>query len=211
MSSMNLFDKVVGINSVSKEIHKKVLLARSKQRIQARSILEMDYQALRDVCTELPPRGRIARSQILKATLSKIQKLQEEVNRRRAQQMTAWQLQHARPPEEAGRRVNSQTCSLSGPCKIHLDKRTEQPAQFRGGSLPEVQILWESLQPGQSQHRLPGFRPHQAIQPYMAHSPPLQKRLWMPTMMEATATPAPPTTFWRPFYEPGRTIPTSDS
>ena len=137
-----------------------MLLARSKQRIRARSILEMDYQALRDVCTDLPPRGRIARSQILKATLSKIQTLQEEVNRRRAQQRTAWQLQHARPPDlpDAGLRVNSQTCFLSGQCKIHLDKRTEQPAQFRGGSLPEVQVLWDSLQPGQSQHRLPGYQ-----------------------------------------------------
>ena len=41
----------------------------------------------------------------------------------------------------------------------------------------------------------------------MAPSPPLQKRMWMPTMMGATALPAPPTAFWRPFYEPARTIP----
>ena len=160
MSSTSPSDEVIGIHAVSKEIHRKVLLARSKQRSQARTVLEMDYQALRDVCTDLPPRGRIARSQILKATLSKIQSLQKEV--RRAQQVPAGQLQHARPPDPpgAGRRINSQTCSLSGPCKFHPDKRTGQPAQFRGGSFPEVQVLWEGPQPGQSQHRLPGFRPH---------------------------------------------------
>ena len=122
--------------------------------------------------------------------------------------MPGGQSQQVKPPGSpgTGRQINSQACSLPGPCKFHPDKRRLLSAQFRGGNLPEVQVLWEGSQPGHSQPRRPGVRPHRAIQPYLAPSPPLQTRMWMPTMRGATAQPTLSGAFWRPFHESARTI-----
>ena len=154
----NPFNKITGINSASRAIHRPVFLTRNNQRNQARTVLETDYKALREICTDLPQRGRVSRSQIIKAALSKVQLLEKEVGRGRAKHRADWHPQHARPPD-AVRLVHSQACTLTGKCNIHPDKRIGQPTQFWGGSFPEVQVLWDSDQPGQSQHRMFGYHP----------------------------------------------------
>ena len=128
-------DKVTKVHAASKEIHRKVLSARIlATRCQARTVLGEDYQALRDVCIDLPTRGRIPRSMILKASLRKIQTLQEEV--RRLQQMSGGQSQQVELPGSAGtgRQINSQTCSIPGLCKFHPNQGRRLSAQSRGGN-----------------------------------------------------------------------------
>ena len=120
-------DKFTKVRAASKEIHRKVLSAGIlATRCQARTVLGEDYQALRDVCTDLPPRGRIPRSRILKASLRKIQTLQEEV--RRLQQMSGGQSQQGELPGSVGTGRQNKQSDLLYPWSVQVPPRPGKAA-----------------------------------------------------------------------------------
>ena len=208
----NPFEKITSLNPTSRVIQRPVFLTRNNGKERARNVLETDYKALRGICTDLPQRGRVSRSEIIKAVLTKVQLLESEVDRERAKDRASCHLQHARPPETA-RVVRSKACTLTGRCKTHPDMRMEQTVQTWGGGFtaPEVQVLWDSEQPGVSQHRMPGHHPPsgpRSARPYLPPSPPLPRRLWRP-MMRSPARPRSPAPFWRPFHDSTRPVQTA--
>ena len=168
-------DNVTKVNAASKGVSRRVLSERVlASRSLARSVLGDDYQTLRLVCKDLPPTGRIPRSQILQASYRKIQTLEEEVRRLQAR------LGESPSSVGTGRRTDHLPCSIPGLCGFHLDQgRLLQSAQPRGGTPPEVQVLWQGSQTSHSPPRRPGPRPYQVRRPYLASSPPLQTRRWM--------------------------------
>ena len=153
---MNPFKKVLSsLSPTSRTTKRQVFLARNNVRNQARNLLETDYRALHGICTELPQRGKVSRSEIIRAILTKVKQLESEVVRERAKDRAHCHPQHARPPENV-RVVRSSACTLTGRCKTHPNLRVEQTAQARGGGFApsEVQVLWDSEQSGTCQ-RMP--------------------------------------------------------
>ena len=169
-------------------------------------MLETDYRALRGICTELPQRGKVSRSEIIKAVLTKVKQLESEVVRERAKDRARCHLQHARPPENA-RVVRSTACTLTGRCKTHPDLRVEQTVQTWGGGFasPEVQVLWDSEQSGASQRMPVHHPPTSGPRPYLPPSPPLPRRLWRP-MVRSPARIRSPAPLWRPFHDSTRPV-----
>ena len=57
---------------------------------------------------------------------------------------------------------------------------------------PEVQVVWQGAQTSRSSPRQSGQRSYQVRRPYLADSPPLQERSWIPTTSG---------TIWKPYHE----------